>query len=293
MSNPSSRPEANGFLDAALEYAARGWLVLPLKPGSKAPITRHGFKDASKSKRTIRRWWRKHPDANVGVRTGRESGLVILDVDRHGDADGEASLAELAREHADVPATLEVRTPNGGRHLYFAHPGGEVRSRTGLRPGVDLKGEGGYVVAPPSMLEGCGEPYAAQNGSALAPTPEWLLEEASRQPSPASSPTTPAPSQRRSRSSHPPSTGTGPSTCCSRPSNARARPSSPRRSSAGWSWRDRRPPRQSPAHHRQRGAVVHPDGNDVPGPRPRRLEDRQPAEHGHLRGLGQQRRVQR
>jgi hypothetical protein len=132
------------------------------------------------------------------VRTGRESGLVILDVDQHGDADGEASLAELAKAFGDLPSTLEVRTPNGGRHLYFAHPGGEVKSRTGLWPGVDLKGEAGYVVAPPSVLDGSAEPYAPQNGQELCPAPTWLLEHAGERSAPAPPPPPPKSRKRRS-----------------------------------------------------------------------------------------------
>jgi len=180
----------NGFLDAALDYAARGWAVFPLKPGGKTPLTPHGFKDATADPERIRGWWAEHPAANVGLRTGTASGVVVLDVDRHGKGDGEASLQELQKEFGRLPPTCEVRTPNDGRHFYFAHSNGELKGRNNLRPGIDLKAEGGYVVAPPSMLKGVAEPYAKRNGDAMSPLPAWLLDQANRN---ASRPTHPPP----------------------------------------------------------------------------------------------------
>lgn len=151
---------------AALDYAARGWRVLPLhtpqrggrcsclsdgctSPG-KHPRTMRGVHDATTDEATIRRWWARWPAANVGIATG--GGLVVLDVDpRHG---GDASLAELEEAH-DWVRTLTARTGSGGLHLYLA---GDLPARAGMLPGLDLKASGGYVVAPPS-LHACGRRY--------------------------------------------------------------------------------------------------------------------------------------
>jgi Bifunctional DNA primase/polymerase, N-terminal len=85
----------------------------------------------------------------VGIVTGEISNLVVLDFDPQHD--GNASIERLERQIAPLPVTVEVTTGGGGRHLYFAHPGGLVRNRAGLAQGVDVRGDGGYIVAPPSV----------------------------------------------------------------------------------------------------------------------------------------------
>ena len=154
------------MMEYALSYAVRGWRVLPLHaplnggcscrrpacshPG-KHPRTVHGLSDASTDPDTINQWWREWPDANIGIVTGPESGLVVLDVDpRH---DGDKSLRDLESQHAPLAPTLEVQTGGGGRHLYFKYPeGANLGNSSGtLGPGLDVKGSKGYVVAPPSL----------------------------------------------------------------------------------------------------------------------------------------------
>lgn len=147
---------------AALNYARHGWAVFPVhgvrdgrctcgnpdcpRPG-KVPWTPHGFKDASTHEQTIRAWWTRWPDANIGFATGR---YVVLDVD---GPEGEAALAELEAKHEKLPATLAVRTGKG-RHLYFAANGARVRNSAGkLGPHIDVRGYGGYVILPPSLHE--------------------------------------------------------------------------------------------------------------------------------------------
>ena len=109
--------------------------------------------------------------------TGAISGLVVVDVDvRHG---GDGSLEGLEREYGRVGTTVECLTGGGGRHLYFAHPGGLIRNKVGLAGGVDLRGDGGYVVAPPSV-HSSGIRYEWAEGrnpgsAALAPLPDWIL----------------------------------------------------------------------------------------------------------------------
>ncbi len=184
--------QPNAFLESALTYAARGWPVFPLVPGGRTPITAHGFKDASVDPDRIRAWWTEHPTANVAIRTGKDS-IIAVDVDRHGKGDGEASLAQLESQHEKVPHTWESITPRDGRHLYFDPPGFEIKSRTGIRPGIDIKGEGGYVVAPPSVVSGFDQPYTRRNGHTTCPLPQWIadLANSSSKQSPPLRPTAP------------------------------------------------------------------------------------------------------
>lgn len=104
-------------LNAALEYADRGWQVFPCVESGKRPATRHGFKGATTDPETIRNWWKRRPARNLAIRTGVASLLVVLDVDpRHG---GDASLGELTHQHGALPETAQSRTGSGGSHLYF------------------------------------------------------------------------------------------------------------------------------------------------------------------------------
>lgn len=167
------------LLLAALGYAAHGWPVFPSKPKTKCPATRRGFKAASTDTTKIRRWWRDGPDKNVAIVTGQGSGIIVVDVDpRNG---GNDTLAELEAEHGKLPATIEALTGGGGRHLYFKHPGGRIKSRANtLGAGLDVKADGGYIIAPPSVHE-CGKGYAwvaSRDPAAieLAEPPTWLLE---------------------------------------------------------------------------------------------------------------------
>jgi hypothetical protein len=166
------------FLQAALQLASKRKHIFPCRPGAKEPLTRRGFKDATTDPDSIRRWWNDNPDANLAIATGADSGLVVLDVDMDIDKgkDGEATLAALEREHGRLPGTLTVRTPRGGRHFYFKHPGGDLRvqcSTDKLGSGLDVRADGGYVIAPPSRTEN-GE-YRWESKEAVAELPTWLL----------------------------------------------------------------------------------------------------------------------
>lgn len=166
---------------SALEYLARGWSVIPIRAHDKRPLLPwQGYQHRRATPEEIAGWFRHSPEPNVAIVTGAISGLVVLDVDvAHG---GEASLAGLVHEHAVLPPTLEARTGGGGRHLYFTHPGGVVHNQVALADGIDLRGDGGYVVAPPS-LHPKGIHYAWRPGHgpdeiAPAQLPRWLLEQA-------------------------------------------------------------------------------------------------------------------
>ena len=165
---------------AGLDYRRLGWSVIPIDARGKRPLVRwQVYQYRRPNTREIGAWFRRWPNANIAVVTGLISGLVVLDLDpRHG---AHASIERLQRQHGPWAETVEVLTGGGGRHLYFAHPGELMRNRVGIAPGVDLRGDAGYVVAPPS-IHPSGEPYRWARSPdlfPLAPLPEWLLHTAS------------------------------------------------------------------------------------------------------------------
>jgi Bifunctional DNA primase/polymerase, N-terminal len=134
---------------AAHRYADACWPVFPLIPGEKAPITRHGFQDATTGHRQIEKWFRDFPDRNIGVATGAP-GPDVLDVDRHPDGAGFGSYNRLRAEGLVPDAAALIRTPNGGMHAYYTGTG----QRSGSLPEyhIDYRARGGYVAAPPSVV---------------------------------------------------------------------------------------------------------------------------------------------
>ena len=182
---------ANSLLTSALGYALRGWQVVPLhsiddgsctchreacaSPG-KHPRINKWPQRATTNREQLTEWWDKWPGANVGVVTGPTSGLVVLDVDpRH---HGDLSLAELEGAHGALDGALRCETGGGGWHVYLAHPDFHVRNSAGsLGPGLDIRGHGGFVVAPPSM-HASGKPYAWQGDPAeqAGTIPDWMAE---------------------------------------------------------------------------------------------------------------------
>lgn len=174
------------MLDHALYYASQGLAVFPLN--GKIPATPNGCHDATTDPATIQNWWSARPDANIGIATGAKSGLLVIDVD---GAEGAAALLSLS-----LPPTLEVESPgkieNGvyqgkGRHLYYRHVPGVTIGQSKLAPKIDHRGEGGYVVAPPSIHpHGTGQytwrvnaPVAelpAQHVARLLPAPAATLD---------------------------------------------------------------------------------------------------------------------
>jgi len=166
------------ILQEALAYSRRGWAVFPLRPKTKKPATKHGFKDASTDADAIRKWWTRNPDYNVAIATGAVSGLFVLDIDpRHG---GDATWADLVEEYGPPPRTPTVRTGGGGTHYLFRHPGEFVASRqNALGPGVDVKGDGGYVVAAPSIHDETAKRYEWATPPEVcepAALPSWIEE---------------------------------------------------------------------------------------------------------------------
>ena len=138
-------------LDLAVRYAQRGWAVFPCKPGSKEPATAHGVHDASTDPSRIERLWRRKPETNVAVATGGK-GPNVLDVDVAHGKQGEDSLRRgISAGLVGVPMGA-VATPSGGMHLYYL--GDAQRNGSLPRFGLDFRGEGGYVLAPPSRVDG-------------------------------------------------------------------------------------------------------------------------------------------
>ena len=141
--------------EAALFYAQQGLAVFPLKPRSKQPATNTGFKAATTDPDRIAEWWDQHPDSNVGIATGKVSGglvVIDLDIDEDKGKNGYEVLKDWQREHGALQETAMVITGRGGYHYYY-RDSGTWRNRTGLYEGVDIRGDGGYVVAPPSVHE--------------------------------------------------------------------------------------------------------------------------------------------
>ena len=161
---------------AAIMYASERYPIFPCQPRGKKPLVKNGYKAATINTRQIRRWWSKWPDANIGIPTGRVSGFVVLDVD---GKKGRDSLRTLEDKHGQLSGTVIAMTGKGW-HCYYQHPGGNVPCSAGqLGLGLDFRGDGGYVVAPPSRHPS-GRDYAWVPSHSpfdieLAPMPEWLI----------------------------------------------------------------------------------------------------------------------
>lgn len=147
--------------DAAVGYARVGWPVFPVRPDAKEPATRHGVLDAETNPHTVTRFWVRNPDANVGIATGAP-GPTVLDVDVAHGRPGPRSLNEAIRSGLVPSPMASVRTPSGGQHHYFL--GDNQRNGSLPKHGLDLRGAGGYVVAPPSTVGG--RPYIVVSHSA-------------------------------------------------------------------------------------------------------------------------------
>lgn len=158
---------------AAAVYVAAGIPVFPCVPGGKKPMTEHGYLDASTDPMIVRRWWSRWPEANLGIPTGDRSGVEVVDVDVH-NAPGPASLNRAAKANLVGGWLATVRTPSGGLHAYFpCNPDRRQPSWQAAGAGIDFRGTGGYIVAPPSRGENNGRaaPYAVLAVAAERPHP--------------------------------------------------------------------------------------------------------------------------
>ncbi|MBI1172582.1 hypothetical protein GC209_14390 [bacterium] len=181
-------PRFQTIRDAALEYAERGWHVFPVPPGAKKSHKSAEHSDGRKWGATIdpaeiKNDWQTWPGANVGIVTGPKSGFFVIEADtlQGHDVDGIANLDALIEKNGPLPATIEALSPSGSWHIYFAWPEGvNVRNTQGeIAPGIDVRGDGGMVVAAPSVKPGAEKPYMWKNPPGLfdlAPCPDWLLK---------------------------------------------------------------------------------------------------------------------
>lgn len=183
----------NSNLNHALKYASIGWQVFPLhfmsegkcscgkscKSPGKHPILSGGFKAATLRKDMIEKWWTQHPKANIGVRTGKESSIFVLDIDPKNK--GEVSFDKVEEVYGKVPDDVFSVTGSGGHHYIFKHPGDIGKSTTNLWPGIDTRGDGGYIVVPPSN-HASGKEYFWDaeadplNGATPKAVPQWLIK---------------------------------------------------------------------------------------------------------------------
>lgn len=181
------------MMHAALWYAARGLHVFPLyepagegcscRKGSecrnagKHPRTPRGMLAATCDADRIREWWSRWPGANIGIATG-PSGLVVVDVDPR--SGGDENLSKLEREHGELPHTPTALTGGGGQHYVFRRPQSAKHLKSmSIRRGVDVKADGGYIVAAPS-IHASGRPYVWDAGARIEETelamlPEWIV----------------------------------------------------------------------------------------------------------------------
>ena len=202
--SPADDERRKELQEAAVSYARRGWRVIPLRhvtdeglcsncprgveceSEGKHPIHDDWPDVATSDPDEVAHWWRPEPQglaqewfprANIGILTGAGSGIWVLDVDIKGGEDGRETLAYLERKHGDLPETRVHHTGSGGTHYIWRHPGFDVRNsvRKRMGKGLDVKGERGYVVAPPSVsAKGAYELKPAQDVEP-AEAPAWLL----------------------------------------------------------------------------------------------------------------------
>ena len=152
----------------ARELARLDVPVFPCAPDGKRPIPERGFHEATTDAGQVEAWWRRQPGANLAVPTGAASGVVVVDVDVH-KVDGYAAFGRAARSGLLSEPLAVVTTPTGGRHLYFpADPEHEQRSWQVGRAGVDFRGDGGYIIVPPSqrMIDGRRMQYRVESVAA-------------------------------------------------------------------------------------------------------------------------------
>ena len=167
-------------LPTALDYAARGWRIVPIRPGEKRPALTNWQNIASNDPDLITEWFSgPYADHGIGIATGPETGIFVLDVDITDTKAGDETLADLEEQYGRLPETLMSITGSGGWHLLYNYPPHlEIRNDAGRRlgPGLDIRGIGGQIVAPPTIHPN-GNAYQWDEGcQTISDAPEWLLQ---------------------------------------------------------------------------------------------------------------------
>lgn len=157
--------------EAAKEYLARGWHPIPCffppesggKYGKRPLVSWTRYQTEAPAPSDIDAWWRRWPQAGVGIVTGAATGIVVIDIDVGASDDDVASF--------HIPPTAVSVTPSGGRHVFLRHPGVKVKTVAGLKPRVDVRGDGGFTVLPPSVRpDGKRYEWLIDDGMAEIPT---------------------------------------------------------------------------------------------------------------------------
>lgn len=169
-------PSTHERLDeAAKKYIRRGLKVIPIVANSKRPATLDGCKSASGDNAVINGWFLNNTSSNIAIATGIASGVWVLDIDIKNDIDGEASLNELIEKYGALPETLTSITQSGGKHFYFKCPAGiNIKNRVAIAPGIDVRGDGGFCIASPSVIDKKYY-YWVNEHAEIADSPDWLI----------------------------------------------------------------------------------------------------------------------
>lgn len=166
------------LLEAALKYRNKyNWSVIPLSPGSKIPPKGFDvikYRNILASEDEIKAWWAENPQYNVGIITGRLSNLFVVDLDKYKPEYKADTVLQYIPELIETPID---KSPRGGEHLYFQYPTEtEPSIHADVLPGVDCRGEGGYILAPPSVFEKKASSWIIPpNGKPLAPVPQSFI----------------------------------------------------------------------------------------------------------------------
>ena len=155
FNEPSTRPET--LSEWASYYVGQGLPLFPIWPRKKNPVPDHGYKEWTRDAESVKEYWDKNPTCNIGMPTGSVSGIVVIDidVDEERDEDGQRTLYAWEKEHGELAETLTAITGRGGMHMFY-HVSMESIDSTAdntedKRVGIDIRGDGGYVVLPPSI----------------------------------------------------------------------------------------------------------------------------------------------
>lgn len=178
VQNPSEPFDSYSIGYYALKWASKGIPVFPCREygdDAKKPYTIHGFKDASSDPTQIIKWWKEHPTALIGVPTGPISDLAVIDIDMKKGKDGIARWKELCEAHNyDSEAGTTIQTWSGGQQKYFKARDGFKNSTDKIAIGIDTRGDGGYVIVPPSSIED--KSYSVLQSATLEEVPVWFME---------------------------------------------------------------------------------------------------------------------